>query len=82
VKGLVLFWTPGKDTVRFPFAMDSGTILPMIKGWLAEQDYGPEPDHDGSNGKGWRLYNESWGHIGNEWEAFVAILPAWAMYGK
>ena len=81
-KGLVLYWTSKAGMTPLPFAMDAGAVLPIIKGWLAEQDYGREPGHDGDNGKGWRVYNEAWGHIGNDWEAFLAVKPAWAMYGK
>jgi hypothetical protein len=27
-----------------------------VTAWLEEVDYGEEPDHDGANGKGWRVY--------------------------
>lgn len=81
-KGLVLYWIPVDDMVPLPFKMDSDAIVPIVQGWLAEQDYGREPDHDGDNGQGWRVYCESWGHVNHQFEAFVAIQPAWAMYGK
>lgn len=41
-----------------------------------------EPDHDGDNDKGFRLFTESWGQVFGEYQAFVAIEPIWAMYGK
>jgi len=81
-KGLVLYWTEADNVTPFLSKMTFAEVEPIIQGWLKEQDYGEQPDHDGSNGKGWRVYNEAWGHVNNEWEAFVAIEPAWAMYGK
>lgn len=68
----------------FPFKMKRvEDLLPFVTGWLKETDYGNEPDHDGSNGKGWRVYNHNWGQvIGCGSYSFVAIEPAWAMYGK
>jgi hypothetical protein len=81
-KGLVLYWAEKAGITPFAFKMAAQDVLPVIKGWLAEQDFGKQPDHDGDNGKAWRLYNEAWGHVGNDWEAFLAVQPAWAMYGK
>lgn len=81
--GLVFYWHDDvKDLIRLPHKTGPADVLPVIKGWLAEQDYGEEPDHDGSNGKGWRLYNEAWGHVDGESAAFFAVKPEWAMYGK
>lgn len=84
-KGLVFFWylkeaPPG--TVPFPFKMDHVGAADFARRWLAEQNYGPRPTHDGDNGKGWRLYNESWGSIDGCRGSFIAVKPAWAMYGK
>ena len=81
-KGLVLYWTEADNVTPFLSKMTFSEVEPLVQGWLKEQDYGEQPDHDGSNGKGWHVYNEAWGHVNNEWEAFVAIEPAWAMYGK
>jgi len=89
-KGLVFFWTKpdpkdqvgAPEPVAFPFTMDPIGAADFASRWLAETTYPKEPDHDGDNGKGWRLYNESWGHIGNYWSAMIAVQPVWAMYGK
>lgn len=81
-KGLIFYWTECKDATKLPFTLDVAGAADFAGRWLAEQDYGGQPDHDGDNGKGWRLYNEDWGRIGSQWEAFVAIKPEWAMYGK
>ena len=51
-------------------------------GWLGHANYGNAPDHDGDNGKGWRLYCEGCGYVDNDHYAFAAVQPVWAMYGK
>jgi hypothetical protein len=87
-KGLIFFWSahpndhPDKRLVPLPFKLDAAGAADFAKRWLAEQDYGRQPDHDGHNGKGWRLYNESWGRVGDFTYSFVAVMPEWAMYGK
>lgn len=81
---MVLFWTKpsAADAIPFPFKMDAVGAADFATRWLAQADYGHKPDHDGDNGRGWRLYNECWGHVDDDSAAFVAIAPAWAMYGK
>lgn len=84
-KGLVFFWYLGgapDDFVRLPFKLDPIGAADFAMRWLAEQDYGNQPDHDGDNGKGWRLYNEEWGQVGGWTGSFIAVKTAWAMYGK
>lgn len=84
-KGLVFFGYLGgapEGLVKLPFKLDHVGAADFAKRWLAEQDYGREPDHDGDNGKGWRLYNEDWGFVGGWHGSFIAVKPAWAMYGK
>jgi hypothetical protein len=93
--GMVLLWhhEPGRpDEVRadgvaapvvaLPYPMDVAMLSAFVWGWLGTVERGREPDHDGSNGKGWRVYNEAWGHVGGNHRAIVAVQPAWAMYGK
>lgn len=85
--GMILFWTePGrgaKDIAqKMPYAMDTAAAIDFVWNWLKTADYGDQPDHDGSNGRGWRIFNEAWGHVKDEWAAICAIQPAWAMYGK
>lgn len=86
-KGLIFFkWVPSNSPpdglVKLPFKLDAAGAADFAKRWLAEQDYGNEPDHDGDNGRGWRLYNEAWGMIGALSGSIIAVKPAWAMYGK
>ncbi len=84
--GLIFFWNTEHERHPelhdLPFGMDAIGAADFARLWLAEQNYGNEPDHDGDNGKGWRLYNEAWGRVGGHTYSFVAIKPAWAMYGK
>ena len=81
-KGLILYWSESERATKLPFPMTLQQAADFASGWLEHADYGSEPDHDGDNGKGWRLYTESCGHVGGEWQALAAIQPMWAMYGK
>lgn len=73
---------PGYTPLPAPIGLDMAAA--MVVSWLESEDtqYGPELDHDGSNSRGWRAYNEAWGHVAEEWEAFVAVEPHWAWHGK
>lgn len=62
--------------------VDWEEAMVIVPGFLKDTNYGPEPDHDGHNTKSFRIYNEQWGHIGNNMYAFAAVEPAWAMHGK
>lgn len=81
-KRLVLFWYKDESMTSFPAPLDEAGVFSLVNSWLSAQDYGPQPDHDGDNGKGCRVYNEAWGHVASKHGAFVAIEPAWLMYGK
>src|SRR6266853_1628044 len=67
-KGLIFFWSDNPDAmtagvVKLPFKLDAIGAADFASHRLAKADYGTEPDHDGDNGHGWRVYNESWGRI-------------------
>lgn len=87
-RGMILYWTDSAegrsdhDTERLPYKMKVEQAADFVWHWLQTVDYGDQPDHDGSNGKGFRIFNEAWGHIDNDWQAFVAIKPEWIEYGK
>lgn len=74
---LILYWHEHSGGTPLPYAMGELSTLPFIQGWLNDVDYGRQPDHDGSNGKGWRVF-----HIPDYSYSFVAIQPVWAWYGK
>lgn len=73
-----------------PFACKLGAdqVFPQIVAWFESNPrcertgWDAAADHDGHNGPGWRVYCEDWGHVDNEWAAFIAIKPAFMWYGK
>ncbi len=84
-KGLMLYHAKvdaSKDMILLPYEMTIEQASDFAYGWVVNMKIEDEPDHDGSNGKGWRVYNESWGKVNGEWQCFVAIQAVWAMYGK
>ena len=80
--GLILYWADSSRAEKLPGPMDAAQLVDFAWEWLQKQDFGKQPDHDGSNSKGWRIFNEAWGHVKGEWAAFCAIQPIWAMHGK
>lgn len=81
-KGLVYYWSDAHGCTKLPFTLDLTGATDFAERWLAEQDYGREPDHDGDNKRGWQVYNEAWNRVGDEYSAFVAVRPMWIEYGK
>lgn len=87
---LILFWHENAkkdggdcDVQMLPAPMDVEAAVPFVKSWLRAENYGGQPDHDGDNGQGWRVYNEAWTKIERAGSySFVAIEPVWLMYGK
>jgi len=82
--GFIFYWAEDEadKAIALPYEMDAKQAAAFAWGWLQKQEYPPEPDHDGDNEKGFRVYNEEWGHVGHSHYAFVAIQPEWAMQGK
>jgi len=78
---LVLYWSTEKAN---PFmTLDFEATFKVVKEWLDKQtQYPNEPNHDGDNKKGFRVYNEAWGEVKNDWRAFCGIEPVRMMYGK
>lgn len=83
---LVFAWgnVSGSDNpfTPLPVRIDGKTAAEMAKAWLETQDYGTNPPWDGTHTKGYRLYNESYGHAGGHFQGFAAIKPHWIVYGK
>lgn len=73
---------PGIAVNRFPIRLDAKGAAPIVARWLDAADRGHRPDHDGDNGKGFRVFCNFWGHFEGYHSAIVGIVPAWAMYGK
>lgn len=79
---LILAWYADDGFQALPYPHDRDAAIQLITGWLKTVDYGEAPDHDGSNGKGWRIFNDSWGHVAGSHYGVLGVQPAWAMYGK
>lgn len=91
--GLILLWHAEeyqKGVHMLPAPMKVKDILPIVVTWLKSdeakkiklKDWDRDADHDGSNGPGWRVYCEDWGHVDNNFYAICAITPAFMWYGK
>lgn len=78
---LVLYWSYDTGAVKLPAACNATEAAAHIESWLKEQK-SDEPDHDGNNSRGWRVFNEAWGHVAGSHYAFIAIQFRWAMHGK
>lgn len=62
---------------RFPFekeVTDPKRLANFILDFLDVVSYPPQPDHDGSNKKGYDITSEKWNYI--------SVKPCWMMYGK
>lgn len=80
----VLSWynPDGAGWNAFPAPLEAEGLEPLVISWLKNQNYGYEPDTDGSASKGFLVYNETYGRIDNDPYAFVAIKPEWIVYDK
>jgi hypothetical protein len=67
---------------KLPYPMQGKALVEFAWNWLETAERGEQPDHDGENEAGWRVYCEGWGRVGDAQYSFVAIQPVWAMYGK
>lgn len=87
-KGLVFYWVQPdgrEDVIPLPCEMTVEAVSAFAWAWLEsrpDEEYHEELDHDGSNGRGWRVYNEAWNRVGSEWQTSFAVLPVWIWYGK
>lgn len=82
---LVFAWNKNAGDTFVPFVTPIGweEAETIVKNWCKEvADYGTEPDHDGDNGRSWRIYCEAWGYIDHNHYTFMAVEPYWAEYGK
>lgn len=83
VDTLILLSSAERDAVKLPVPLNVEDIADFVGLWLKNSaDYGKQPDHDGDNGKGFRVFTQDWGHVAGYHYAVVGVQPAWAMYGK
>jgi hypothetical protein len=89
-KCLILYWhEPERMGPEWPAIhpflapLDYKAAEAVVRSWLKTADHGPEPDHDGSNSKGWRIFNDAgWNQVGGCNYGICGIEPAWLMHGK
>lgn len=84
-KGLILFYIESNNAIKLPVPLDWKGAADLAWAWLQNQDesvYDDLLDHDGSNGHGFRIYNDAWGRVGEYWHSVIAVIPIWAWYGK
>lgn len=81
---LVFYWHASGGGNAFVVPHTREMLVPLILSWLAKQDYGDEPDHDGSNGKGWRLksHMEFNNAIPGSFYVQFYVHPEWMEYHK
>lgn len=85
---LVFYWHAVSGAHPLPVALDAEGASELAIAWLRDRPvaaYGPEPDHDGDNCKGFRISNGGPSiTTGKEREryAIVAISPEWIEYHK
>lgn len=77
---LVLYRADPKfpTALPLPFPLDATTAPQFVANWLAHATYPVEPEHDGSNEKGWHVFIEE----DDCWEVLLTVQPCWAMHGK
>jgi hypothetical protein len=85
--GIVLLWHEDdihqQKTVQLPFPLDVNAAVDFLWSWLQAADLVKQPDHDGSNGKGFIVTTgDFWGHVEGSHYAFIGVYPDWQMYGK
>ena len=82
----MLYWYEDSKATKLPKPLEGKALLAFVFRWLKkawqERAAGDEPDHDGDNSVGFRVFNEDWGHVAGDHSAFVGIQPVWAMHGK
>ncbi|PLS19607.1 hypothetical protein CVD28_04100 [Bacillus sp. M6-12] len=94
-KGIVLYWTDTekegyqkfmlesepKDIVDQVFEAVSHFKLKLEKNEDEFWDL-PIDDCEVGNDLGWRVYTEQWGHIDEDWQPCLAIVPSYLWIGK
>lgn len=93
---LSLLWTdPGGTTKATPLLApmhDADAIALQVQSWLKTINYGREPNHDGSNTKGFRVTNKgpdaynvdapAWMICPWSFYTFLTVKPFWNEYHK
>lgn len=92
-KGMILhrFTKDNRNNlIPFPNPLTAEQLLPIVISFLNSDkaksiecdNWDADLEHDGHNSKGWRIYTEDWGRIGDDWTSYIAIKPAYMWHGK
>lgn len=95
-KGLILYWFAEKAENKFLTPPSLETLTNTVWDWLQSEEAkifkiteSEDTDlaHDGSNSLGFRVYNDSWGHVQIngytvDHYTIAAIVPAWVLVRK
>lgn len=66
-----------------PIPLTAVGVIHTIREWMKQAKFPQEPDHDGSNGKGWELTSgDFWGHVDGSHYSIFKLSTTWMMYGK
>lgn len=82
VPTLILLWNAEAGAQPLPYPLGCDEAITFITGWLRQAEFGPEPDHDGDNERGWHAFTDMWGHVVGHHYGIVGVQPAWSMHGK
>lgn len=96
LKTLVFFWyDPGEfkygEVKPIQDTRDPETVTDIVMEWLdsvfdSQEGLPPKMlefrNYDGTVAKGWKVFTEQWGHVGECFYAPFAVQPSWAYYGK
>ena len=90
-KGLIFNWVSSRGNA-FLMPLNAETAAEMAWDWLQSDEAKKIQADDGggsyindcdvSNELGFRIYNETWGHVGTNQYAIIAIRPSYCWYGK
>ncbi|WP_373515711.1 hypothetical protein [Persicitalea sp.] len=79
-------WSPDglkvSGATKFSEPIGSREASDFAWNWLQEVEYPSTEEHDGEAMKGWRVYNQEEGIVGNCRQAVVAVQPFWVYLGK
>ena len=82
-KGLIFYeYSAPANASKLPVPLGFKQAADLAWTWLEakdDKDYREYLDHDGSDGHGFKVYNEAWNKVDG---GLLAVLPVWAWYGK
>lgn len=84
---MILLWHEeshaGFASLPLPFPLTIDAAVPFLWNFLETALYPDQPDHDGSNGKGFMVTTgDFWGHVEGMTYSILSVEPDWQMYGK